>query len=185
VNARSYFQLDPQLPTLLIFGGSQGAKAINDLLRQGIKKGLFQVIHFTGDEFLAKELQDFYDHRGIRAKVKGFEKQMDQAWEAADLFISRAGASTISEAFEYEVPGIFIPYPHATDNHQDKNADFFVEQVKGGTKLNEATLTPMQLMDEIERLLVPTRLQEKRESIQHYKQTSSRQELAEFILSIL
>lgn len=132
--ARFYFGLDPDKLTLLVFGGSQGADAINRLFLEHVEEiispiqGQVQVIHFTGHSPLLPQISEMYAQKKIPACVKPFESRMDLAWQAASLCISRAGAASIAEQLEYEVPGILIPYPFASDQHQEKNADFMVAQ---------------------------------------------------------
>ncbi|KIC71315.1 undecaprenyldiphospho-muramoylpentapeptide beta-N-acetylglucosaminyltransferase [Candidatus Protochlamydia amoebophila] len=129
IEALSYFGLSKNNSTLLVFGGSQGALAINRLMRNLAntwKNTPIQIIHITGSIQEADDLKIFYANYQVKASVKAFEKNMHLAWRAAEVFIGRSGASTIAEAMEFEVPGILIPYPHATDHHQDKNADFLL-----------------------------------------------------------
>lgn len=145
-DALGFFQLSPHLLTILVFGGSQGAKKINSLFCEAalryLKKALppFQVLHFTGNHAESVQVMKQYALAEIPAYVLPFEKRMDLAWAAADLAVTRAGAASIAEQMEYEVPGILIPYPFATDQHQDKNADYLI-----GTglvcKVPEANLT--------------------------------------------
>ncbi len=185
--AREAFQLNPQMLTVLVFGGSQGAWMINQLIKESIGHGEkvpFQLIHLTGDEAIVVELSLLYASHRIKACVKAFEKQMNRAWEAADLFIGRSGASTIAEAMEFEVPGILIPYPFATDNHQEKNADFLVETVGGGIKLLEQTLTSIRLKEELNQVLQTAKLAQMSQAIQAYKQQTTRIELCQLVLQI-
>lgn len=152
--ARRHFQLDPSLMTILVFGGSQGAQKINALFSEAalfhFKDYLapFQVLHFTGNHADAAKLMERYVSGGIPAYVRPFEKRMDMAWAAADIAVTRAGAASIAEQIEYEVPGVLIPYPYATDAHQDKNADFLVE-TKLAMKVVEEGLTPQSLTGKI------------------------------------
>lgn len=139
--AASYFGLRPDRSTLLIFGGSQGAQAINSRVHGALKlltdRVPVQVIHIAGDDQSAESLQKIYAQSGIHACVKSFETRMDLAWQAADLVICRAGAGTIAEQFEFEVPGILVPFPRAADNHQEFNADFIVKTVGAGKMIKE------------------------------------------------
>ncbi|MCB1136650.1 MAG: UDP-N-acetylglucosamine--N-acetylmuramyl-(pentapeptide) pyrophosphoryl-undecaprenol N-acetylglucosamine transferase, partial [Chlamydiia bacterium] len=142
-HARESYGLDPERLTLLIFGGSQGALGLNSLacsaaavhLAQRTKN--FQVLHFTGDLATCKAIQEEYDAAGIQACVKTFETRMDQAWQAADLVISRAGASSLAEQMEFEVPGILLPYPYATDHHQEVNARYMQDTIGGAVNAGE------------------------------------------------
>lgn len=178
--ARVYFQLNPDRLTLLIFGGSQGAQAINHLIAEAIPKlspslrKRLQLLHFTGDAQVAQQLQDSYLKQGIRATVRAFESRMDIAWQAASMMISRAGAGTLAEQLEFEVPGILIPYPYAMDNHQEANADFMVDIVKGAVKYPEKKLDADQLAQTIEELLAndADELKEMQQAMQYYKRNA-------------
>jgi UDP-N-acetylglucosamine--N-acetylmuramyl-(pentapeptide) pyrophosphoryl-undecaprenol N-acetylglucosamine transferase len=138
--ARAYFQLEENCRTILIFGGSQGAAFLNHLIVEVESSyfGGFQVIHITGNKEASATLREKYRQAGVRAAVKEFEPRMELAWQAADCVISRAGAATIAEQLEFEVPGILIPYPHAAENHQEKNALFMSETVGCAQMILEA-----------------------------------------------
>lgn len=139
-----YYNLSGNQQILLVCGGSQGATFINQLLSaycSNRKIEHLQIIHLTGNEEAAQELKQFYKVKNIRSSVHAFEKNMEMAWTAADFFVGRAGAATIAEATEFEVPGILIPYPFATNNHQEKNAKFFTEKMGGGYMLLQANAT--------------------------------------------
>lgn len=154
-DARLALGLRPERRTLLVFGGSQGARRINQLVSQAVVSQALdlQLLHYTGDAASAEQLQNFYRNHGVEGSVKGFEPRMDLAWEAADLVIGRSGASTIAELCEYEVPGLLIPYPYATDNHQEKNADALATRTGGVIRLREADLTVETLSQQLVGLL--------------------------------
>ena len=185
--ALAYFQLDDQVSTMLVFGGSQGAKSINQWMQAWLKEENSwqgQCIHLTGDESIVPALQEQYRLKGIKACVKPFEKQMSLAWRAADFFLGRSGASTIAEAVEFEVPGILIPYPFATDNHQEKNADFLTSTVKGAIKILERNLNSKTLSEAIQSMMDSDRRRQKSQSIRAYKERQGRQDLCQLVLSI-
>ncbi len=177
--ACEYFGLSPKGKTVLIFGGSQGARALNSLVVEAFKKGRMspisfpslQAIHITGTAEEAQRCEAAYQNCGIPACVKPFEGRMDMAWQAADLVIARAGAGTLAEEFEFEVPGILIPYPYAADGHQDRNGEFLVSQVGGGEKYAEKELTPLILKDIIASFFVEEglKLKKMQEAIRYYK----------------
>lgn len=185
--ARKALNLEAEKTTVVIFGGSQGAQAINQLIEEAIDLDWkpIQFIHLTGKDEAVPRIQALYNRLGIRACVKAFEKQMNIAWSAADAFIGRSGASTIAECMEFEVPGLLIPYPSATDNHQEKNADFIIHTVKGGIKCLQHTLTGSQLKDICFSLLInPVQLQQMTNAIQSYKQRDAKLDLCELVLQI-
>jgi UDP-N-acetylglucosamine--N-acetylmuramyl-(pentapeptide) pyrophosphoryl-undecaprenol N-acetylglucosamine transferase len=136
--ACAFFQLNPDVPTLLVFGGSQGAKGINALFSEEsllqIKKKVpsFQGIHLTGSESEASRLSKLYAALQIPFYVRPFETRIDAA-------VTRAGASSIAEQLAYKVPGISIPFPGATDDHQKYNAHY-LESTGLGIKLDEKEL---------------------------------------------
>lgn len=131
--SRARFGLDPERPTLLVMGGSQGASGINQLMfRAAPHLGDFrdagghplQVIHLTGerDDNLAAIN---YQREGIAAHVAAFHHRMAEAYSAADLVVSRAGAASLSEISQFSLPSVLIPFPFAADLHQHRNAEAF------------------------------------------------------------
>jgi UDP-N-acetylglucosamine--N-acetylmuramyl-(pentapeptide) pyrophosphoryl-undecaprenol N-acetylglucosamine transferase len=128
--AAKVFGLDPALPVLLVTGGSQGASGINQLLFKTVpllaKPGI-QIIHLTGknDDRLAAAN---YQREGIPHHVAPFHHRMEEAYSVADLVVSRAGASSLSELCLFGLPAILIPYPHATADHQAANASILVRE---------------------------------------------------------
>jgi UDP-N-acetylglucosamine--N-acetylmuramyl-(pentapeptide) pyrophosphoryl-undecaprenol N-acetylglucosamine transferase len=113
--------------TLLVFGGSQGARRINDAaaaaaetLAAGVPR--LQVIHQTGaaDE---ERLRRRYAEAGVAAEVQVFIDDMGTAYGRADLVVCRAGATTVAELTTLGKPAILVPYPYAADDHQRANAE--------------------------------------------------------------
>ena len=190
--ARSYFGLDAETLTFLIFGGSQGAQAINhyfcSTLDSLVKKNLsFQVIHIVGNPERAEKLADVYQKRGIKASVKAFEEKMENAWSAADLSISRAGAATLAELIEFTVPSILIPYPFGTENHQLKNALFISDEIEGGVTLEEKELTVDGLAQKINEILSDDheRLKKMKNALKAFKEEENKEDLCSVVLKSL
>lgn len=192
--ARNYFGLDSSKLTLLVFGGSQGAQAINNCVIKTLCSCInpsvgenLQVIHVTGDPEATSAIRYRYREWNISACVKDFESRMDLAWQAADFAIARAGAGTLSEAIEYEVPAILVPFPRAADNHQELNADFMVKTVGGAEKLLERDLDEQRLMHTIASWLADgaAKAQEMKKRIATYKKEKELQDLAGLIQEIL
>jgi UDP-N-acetylglucosamine--N-acetylmuramyl-(pentapeptide) pyrophosphoryl-undecaprenol N-acetylglucosamine transferase len=170
---RDFFQIadrsphpgDP--PTLLICGGSQGARAVNRAMLQALGTitsavpGL-RIIHQTGErDFQAAktEYQGATAASGLAVEVSPFIDDMPRAFAAASLIIGRSGASTVAEIAASGKPAIFIPFPHATDDHQRRNADVFAE-AGAAVLIPEAELTPERLAGTVISLLQdPARLQ--------------------------
>lgn len=187
--AKEYFFLKPDQFVLLVFGGSQGAKAINELVSNALchhfeRKEIVQILHFTGEAHDVKPLEEMYEKYGVKAFVKAFEPRMDMAWAAADAMISRAGASTIAEQLEFEVPGIYIPYPHSSENHQKKNAEFMVKTVGGAISFNEEELTPETLGKKIATFLSHDHilLRTMQDAMNNYKKSARSKDLCSLIM---
>lgn len=187
--ARAYFCLDPSKKTLLVFGGSQGATAINTLFCDALSlfsegERAFQVIHFTGKQASAEEARRVYARLGIKACVKDFEDRMHLAWQAANLVVCRSGAATLAEQAAYEVPGILIPYPHAADDHQKKNA-LFMADLGAAIYMPQDQLTSRKLYEQIRKLLDQKQLSEMKENIRNFKHHEQKEDFAKLIGSYL
>ncbi|MDB6109753.1 MAG: UDP-N-acetylglucosamine--N-acetylmuramyl-(pentapeptide) pyrophosphoryl-undecaprenol [Pedosphaera sp.] len=121
--------LDPEKPVLLVTGGSQGASGLNDLVIQilpmlaMLAPGL-QLFHLTGPNDIEKVEAACARHK-IKALVRPFFAEMHLALGAANVAISRAGASSLAEIAAMRIPSILVPFPAATDNHQYYNAQAF------------------------------------------------------------
>ena len=123
--ARKKFNLVPNRPTILIVGGSLGARTINNSIEAGLQKladSDVQVIWQTGkfyDEGAKKAMASI---NASNIKQMAFIPNMDEAYRAADLVVSRAGASSISEIQSLGKPSLLIPSPNVAEDHQTKNA---------------------------------------------------------------
>jgi hypothetical protein len=118
--------LAPDRPVLLVMGGSQGARAVNELVLAALpslerQSPQLQILHITGREDFGR-VQDGYAPWAGRAVVRDFLGEMELAMGAATMAISRAGGSALAEMAAMGLPSILIPYPSATDNHQFYNA---------------------------------------------------------------
>lgn len=179
--ARQFFGLHPDRKTLLIFGGSQGAEAINNAVLDAAKKlDGYQFIHFTGKETDAKER---YQKMGIPAYVEPFSTSIDKAWLACDLTICRAGAGALREMLLFERPAIMIPFPGAMDHHQDLNALFMEKEIGGGVTLLQKNLTSELLLKTIRDS--EKKLSSMRTSLHQYKNREERKDLTTIILESL
>lgn len=121
------------LKTIIFLGGSQGAKAINDLalsVAQELQSRGIKIIHQTGENDYERVKKE-YENLGVAVELYGFTTELAQIIPHADLAVSRAGASTLWELATNGVPSLFIPYPHAAGDHQFYNAKFIVENNLG------------------------------------------------------
>ena len=123
--ARRAFGLDPDKPTLLVAGGSQGAKALNDVVFEALGDigGMgWQVLHQTGPKHFEDRARRLMDAHTFYRAVP-FIEDMTAAYTAADAAVARAGASSVAELALYGLPAVLVPYPHAADDHQRANAE--------------------------------------------------------------
>jgi len=123
--SRKRLGLDPAMRTLLITGGSQGARTINEFILAFLDAHAssfdgWQVLHQTGEG--REDIREAYERANVRAVCAPFFDSMRDCWGAASLTLARAGAGTVSEAWANRVPAIFMPYPFHRDNHQRANA---------------------------------------------------------------
>lgn len=130
--ARESFGLDASTPTLVVIGGSLGARTLNEAMLAGMKQladAGIQVIWQTGS-YYAKEMETRMTNipQKPRLHMGPFIKDMAAAYAAADLVISRAGASSISEICLLGVASILVPSPNVAEDHQTKNAMALVEK---------------------------------------------------------
>ena len=123
--AKQYFGLEPDRKTLLIIGGSLGALSINKGVLHGLKGLLnadLQIIWQTGKTFVDQAKEAVMNLQSQRVYVSDFIYEMDKAYAAADLVVSRAGALSVSELALVGKPAILVPYPFAAEDHQTQNA---------------------------------------------------------------
>ena len=127
--ACDFFKLSPDRKTLLVVGGSQGARGVNNTVCQSLSQldalGL-QLLHLTGpDDY--QTVRDGYQGKPIalRSHVAAFCHRMELACTLADVALARSGASTLAELSLFGVPAILVPYPFAANDHQTLNAEIF------------------------------------------------------------
>ncbi|HBA88873.1 MAG TPA: undecaprenyldiphospho-muramoylpentapeptide beta-N-acetylglucosaminyltransferase [Geobacter sp.] len=142
--------------SVLVFGGSAGAKRINTALLEALPhlesvKQRLRITHQTGEKDVAR-VRDGYRALGVQAQVVSFIEDMSTAYGAADLVICRAGATTIAEVTACGKGCIFIPYPYAADDHQRKNAESLVKR-GAGVMLLEEDLTGKELAARVQNLM--------------------------------
>lgn len=160
--SRAGFGLEPGKRTLLVFGGSQGARALNEALPEALrllpKEGEApQVLHLSGPREEGSVREAYAAIDGLKAEVRGYVDGMRPAYAAADLVVSRAGASTISELYALRVPALLVPFPSATGGHQEANGRV-LERTGAGKVLLERDLTPESLASVLQDLLRADRL---------------------------
>jgi len=162
--ARKKFEADAAGPgprhTLLVFGGSQGAHAINQaviesLIDLNVCIAGLHIIHQTGEHDY-HQAQTAYLNAGISAEVYPFIEDMPGAFARADLLLCRSGASTVAEIAAAGKPAVFVPFPHAADDHQTRNAEALCES-GAALLLPEKQLTPARLVEVVSALIADGR----------------------------
>lgn len=136
--AIQFFKLDPNKKTVLVLGGSLGARRVNQLIEKELANMLsqnVQVIWQCGKLYL----NDYKKYNSANVQVVAFIERMDLVYAAADIVLSRAGASSVSELCIVGKPVIFIPSPNVAEDHQTKNAQAIVNK-KGALMLKESEL---------------------------------------------
>jgi UDP-N-acetylglucosamine--N-acetylmuramyl-(pentapeptide) pyrophosphoryl-undecaprenol N-acetylglucosamine transferase len=138
--------------SLLILGGSQGAKQINELALDFVPRLMerfpdLTVLHQAGPDHGAA-VRERYEKAGVEVEVVDFITGMADAYSGADLCVSRAGAMAISELAAAGLPAILIPYPHAAGGHQDLNA-LWLEERGGAVTVHPSDATPELLLEAI------------------------------------
>jgi len=145
--------LSEDIFTVLVVGGSQGARAINgvfvkacDILKTSGKR--IDFIHQTGKQDHQRVLEEYratgFEESGFEGKVFPFIKDMASAYHRVNMVISRAGATTLFELAALGKPSILIPYPHATNGHQETNARSLARS-GGAEMILQKDLTPERL----------------------------------------
>jgi UDP-N-acetylglucosamine--N-acetylmuramyl-(pentapeptide) pyrophosphoryl-undecaprenol N-acetylglucosamine transferase len=153
----AFFEVVPRAtnavpPTLLVFGGSQGAHAINTAVIAALpalraKVSGLHIIHQTGERDYS-EARAAYNSAGMDAEVSAFITDMPGIFARADLLVCRSGASTVGEVTAAGKPAIFIPFPRAADDHQKVNAQALVD-AGAAAALEEANLTANSLAETV------------------------------------
>ena len=134
---------------LLVVGGSLGARALNDIVPQALallpedKRPL--VMHQSGAAQI-EQLRANYQAAGVQAELTPFIDDTAAAFAEADVIVCRAGASTVTEIAAVGAAALFVPFPHAVDDHQSTNARFLVD-AGGGWLVQQADMTPRSLAD--------------------------------------
>jgi len=154
-DARHQFGLSPHLATLLVSGGSQGARSINtalveargDLLRAGV-----QILHVLGPKNFTDDMVAVYDDEtGASYRPVAYVSAMEDAYAAADLMLGRSGAGTVHETAVVGLPAVFVPLPHG-NGEQARNADALV--AAGGARIvPDAELDAARLLAEVSDLV--------------------------------
>ena len=174
--ARAQLGVDPAQRLLVLFGGSQGSTPLNDWLHENLGRlasAGVQVWCVTGLDKGEGGVRKLHAKNGaiVRAWFEPFTDRVGTLLSAADLVLSRAGAGTLAELVHCETPAILVPYPHAADNHQQANAEYF-ERHGGGLMIAQTDLGRLQAVV-LETLGNERLLRKYRDGLQHMDRASS------------
>ncbi len=151
---RASLGLEPARLTVLVVGGSQGARGLNDLILSALPllaEKNWQWLHLTGANDFEK-VQSAYVKLGLKAIVKPFLAEMDLALGAATACVSRAGASSLAEIAAMRLPSALVPLPTSADNHQFFNATVF-EKTGAAKLLDQKNSSPEKVAAAIVELM--------------------------------
>lgn len=148
--ARASFGLEPGAPCVLVFGGSLGARSINEAAVEAFGQAPFRVLHITG----SRDYSALGGHpRGPHYDMREYlpVAAFTEALAASDLVVARAGGS-VFEIAAHGRPAILVPYPHAAADHQQTNAAW-MERAGAAVVIDDRDLTGVRLREEVDRLL--------------------------------
>ena len=186
--ARKFFGLEKERFTLLIVGGSQGAMNMNIALSRQMNQLLasgMQIIWQTGKPSLALAEKSILNSKyRNRVKIHDFIHEMDQAYAAADLIVSRAGAIAIAEIVEVNKPAIFVPLPSAAEDHQTHNAKALAD--KGAAMLIREKELEQQLAPAVLNFMKDqTAGQQMRENIKQFSHGDATDKIVEQVIHLI
>ena len=191
--AKEVFQLETGLPTLLVLGGSQGSKNINDTVLDGAGEivKFAQVIHQCGKnnfEEVRGRLSIVLEKSPFKSRyhLYGYlnDTALRNASSAADIIVSRAGASSIFEIAAWNIPSILIPLANSAQDHQRENAYSYARS-GAGEVIEESNLVSHLLISEIHQLLNDKkRLETMREAAKNFAQPKAARKIARELLNL-
>jgi UDP-N-acetylglucosamine--N-acetylmuramyl-(pentapeptide) pyrophosphoryl-undecaprenol N-acetylglucosamine transferase len=186
---RAALRLEPNCPTLLVMGGSQGASGINELVLKTLpllvkRVPQLQLIHLTGPND-SEKVRQTCAALNLKAIVRPFYSEMEIALGAATVCISRSGASSLAELAAMRVPSVLIPFPAATDNHQFYNARAF-EETGASRLLEQKSATPEMLARMVLELIENSVAREKMQSsLANWHKPDAAEKIAGMILQTI
>jgi UDP-N-acetylglucosamine--N-acetylmuramyl-(pentapeptide) pyrophosphoryl-undecaprenol N-acetylglucosamine transferase len=172
---RAFFGLDSDKLTIFAVGGSLGSRTINEticsLIPEILEKG-YQLIWQTGKNYAVQACEYLYQHPTLHVVAREFFHDMPEAYAAADVIVSRAGAIAVSEIAVVGKPVIYIPSPNVTDDHQTKNAmamvseeaALIVKDISAREKLGEVLFGLIENEEQRKKMAINAKLQAKPEA---------------------
>lgn len=172
----------PASPTLLVFGGSQGARAINQVVMQSAAELLnkvrgLRIVHQTGERDYNDALAAFANLGGA-IEVHRFIDDMPSSFARASLLLCRSGASTVGEVTAAGKPTIFVPFPRAADDHQKRNAEA-LERAGAAVMIDESKFNRESLISTVASLFAdPTKLEHMGEAARKLSHPNAAKDIA-------
>ena len=169
-------------PTLLVFGGSQGAHAINQVVMDSVadlrtRVPGIHIVHQTGERDY-NDAQAAYANLGGSVEAHRFIDDMPGRFARADLLICRSGASTVAEVTAAGKPAVFVPFPRAADDHQKRNAEA-LERAGAAVMLEESKLNRATLVEAVSSLFSdPSRLEKMGEAARKLSHPNAARDIA-------
>ncbi len=181
-DALKKFSLKQQRKTLLVLGGSLGARSINEAIKENLKeliKNNIQIIWQTGNLYY----DDYKKFATEDIKIMAFVNNMSAAYSASDLVVARAGATTIAEAAYLGLPVIFVPSKNVAANHQYKNAMSLVNN-NAGLLIEDTKLIHKLTKVVVNTLNDETTLTKLKSNIKKYSKPEAAEKIAESIITL-
>ena len=167
-DAARWFGLDPARKTILVMGGSQGARSMNEAVSALVTRRAlpadWQILHVSGErdyEYMKAEQRTLFGEN--RVALVSYLDDLADAYAASDLVVARSGASTLGELAAIGLPAVLVPYPHAAEDHQRVNAQAFVE-AGAALLLSDAELSGDSLWWTLRSAMEPAALARMREA---------------------
>ncbi|PID88117.1 MAG: undecaprenyldiphospho-muramoylpentapeptide beta-N-acetylglucosaminyltransferase [Bacteroidia bacterium] len=185
--ARAFFEVPENLPVILSLGGSGGARSINEGIKNELKKiaeSEVCLIWQTGKRYYADAQEEARKYNSTHIKPMPFISEMDKAYAAADLVISRAGAATVSELCLLGKPSILVPSPNVTEDHQTKNAETLVQK-KAAVLLRDDAAKKELVSNALEIIHNPLKLNELADNIAKEKMPNADAIIADEVLKLI
>jgi UDP-N-acetylglucosamine--N-acetylmuramyl-(pentapeptide) pyrophosphoryl-undecaprenol N-acetylglucosamine transferase len=156
----SEYKLEPQKPTVVIFGGSQGALKINKAFVEGMynfKDKEYQVLYASGERYFGQFKEEFEQAQKemSNVKIQPYIGQMAEVLANSSILVGRSGATSIAEMTALGLPGILIPSPYVTNDHQTKNAQSLVD-TDAALLIKDEGLNGETLLEAIDRIMGDT-----------------------------
>ncbi|GAB4039925.1 undecaprenyldiphospho-muramoylpentapeptide beta-N-acetylglucosaminyltransferase [Spirosoma jeollabukense] len=185
-SGRLLFGLEASRPTLLIIGGSQGARTINESIETGLQRFVdagIQVVWQTGPGFSERAKAAVAAVGSPLIKAYDFIYDMDKAYAVADVVVSRAGALSVSELCLVGRPAILVPFPAAAEDHQTKNAMSLVEH-NAALLVNDRAAREELITSALSLLNNPTQQQQLRTQIKTLAKPNAARDIADEVIKL-